>query len=175
MIATTISILAFVFISVSANLKLHRCYRLESVNYRGSYIRFRLERGRSWRLHKDRGNGRRFIIQSTFKVVNAINGNRRQISLESVHFPGRYIKHSGFKGYLRDCPIGAELCRNDASWKVENGLARGRDGERTVSFRSDNYPGYFLHHGHHKVVISAHRRSTLYNEDSSWIPRRVSC
>jgi len=164
MIATTISILAFVFISVSAHLNLHRCYRLESVNYRGEYMRHR-----GYRLYKERGYGSLYYKDSTFKVVRAINGDWSQRSLESINYPGHYIRHSGYNGYISRCR--SRLCRNDASWRVERGLVRGR----TISLRSSNYPGYFLRHQNARVKISGHIRTTLYENDSSWIPHRVSC
>lgn len=170
MIATTISILAFVFISVSANLRLNRCYRLESVNYPGQYIRHR-----GYRLYKEGGYGWLYFKDSTFKVVRAINGNWRQRSLESVNYPGHYIRHSGYNGYISQCR--SRLCRNDASWKFEKGLVRSRHWwwRSTLSLRSANYRGYFLRHQNARVKISPHIGTTLYRKDSSWIPRRVSC
>ena len=170
MIATTIAIFAFVFISVSADLNLYSCYRLESVNYRREYLRHR-----DSKLYKEKGRGKLYYKDSTFKVVMAINGDWRYRSLESVNYPGHYIRHRGSKGYISACPSHHILCRNDASWKVQHGLARGRSGEGAVSLRSYNYAGYFLRHQTSRVKISRHVRTTLYIEDSSWIPHRVSC
>jgi len=182
MIATTIAILAFVLVSLSAgsknrcdslysvaDLKLNACYRFESVNFPGQYMRHR-----GYRLYKERGSGSLYYKDSTFRVVRAINGDRRYRSLESRNYPGHYIRHSGYLGYISRCHSHHRVCKNDASWKVEYGLA-SRRGQRALSLRSANYPGYFLRHQNSRVKISPHVHTTLYRLDSSWIARRVSC
>lgn len=173
MIATTIAILAFVLVSLSAgssDLHLYRCYRFESVNFPGQYMRHR-----NSRLYKERGNGWLYYKDSTFRVVRAINGDRNARSLESVNYPGYYIRHSGSKGYISRCHSRDRLCRNDASWKVHRGWAKGYRGQRSVSLRSVNYPGHYLRHQNSRVKISRYSRTSLYKMDSSWIARRTFC
>jgi len=151
-------------------LELNKCYRFESVNYAGEFIRH--QKRELWRRH---ANGLSNWKDSTYKVVRAVNGNRKYISLEALNVPGEYVRHSGFKGYIAKCSTKDELCRNDASWAVKYGFVKSAYCERTISFESFNYPGYHLRHFSHRVMISAFEDKDLYKKDASWVYREVSC
>jgi len=151
-------------------LELNKCYRFESVNYEGDFIKH-VKR----ELWKRPGNGLSNWKESSWKVVGAVNGNRKYISLEALDVPGHHVRHSGFKGYITKCTAKDELCRNDSSWSVKYGFMKSAYCERTVSFESFNYPGYHLRHAGHRVMISAFEDKDLYKKDASWVYREVSC
>lgn len=148
-------------------LKLHKCYRFESVNFRGQHIRHR-----NYQLWKDPGKGELYWKDSTFVVVPALNGMRHQVSFKSLNYPNNYLRHWGYNGYIHRCST--NLCRNDASWTVKRGFMSISCG-KTVSFQSANYPRYNLRHQNARVRISRQSFSTLYRLDASWIYHEVSC
>jgi len=152
---------------LSGPLKLHKCYRFESVNFRGQHIRHR-----NYQLWKDPGKGELYWKDSTFMVVPALNGMRHQVSFKSLNYPNNYLRHWGYNGYIHRCST--NLCRNDASWTVKRGFMSISCG-KTVSFQSANYPRYNLRHQNARVRISRQSFSTLYRLDASWIYHEVSC
>jgi len=153
-------------------LKLHKCYRFESVNFRGQHIRHR-----NYQLWKDPGKGELYWKDSTFMVVPALNGMRHQVSFKSLNYPNNYLRHRGYNGYIHRCST--NLCRNDASWTVKCGLSSiswpSISCGKTVSFQSAIYPRYYLRHQNARVKISRRSFSTLYRLDASWIYHEVSC
>jgi len=163
----TFAILVLGFLSVSADfLQLNKCYRFESLNFEDEYMRHR-----SWTLYKESDSGNLYVKDSTFKVIEAINGDPDQVSLESVNYAGYHIRHFRYWGIISKCDSDDSVCKNDGSWTVVNGLSQGSN--QTVSFLSANFPGYYLRHSYGRVKISPEVNTTLYNEDSSWIPRKV--
>jgi len=149
-------------------LELNKCYRFESVNYEGDYIRHK-----NFELWKESGIGDQHWRDSTFKVVTAINGDDHQVSLQSVNYPERYAQHAGYKGYINKCVD--KKCNENASWIVRHGFVNSTYCEDTVSFESDNYPGYFLRHASHRVQISVYTDTESYRKDASWVYHKVSC
>jgi len=156
--------------ALSGPLRLNRCYRFESVNYEGQYMRHS-----GYRMYKHAGRGLLHWKDSTFKLVRAKNGNGNQVSLESFNYPGFFIRHSGYFAYISNCRYYDSLCKNDASWTVKNGLITNNNRERSVSFRSANYPGYFLRHQNGRVRISGFWRTDLFLKDASWTYHEVRC
>jgi len=152
---------------VSEPLKLNKCYRFESVNFKGQHMRHR-----NYQLWKDAGNGELYWKDSTFKVVPALNGKQHQVSFMSINYPQYNLRHSGYLGYISRCR--SNLCRRDASWTVRRGFKSG-SCQKTVSFESDNYPSYYLRHQNGRVRISRQSSSTLYRYDASWVYHEVSC
>ena len=148
-------------------LELNKCYRFESVNFEGEFIQHS-----KWELWKKPGVGMANWEHSTWKVVPAVNGDSKHISLEALNFPGYQINHAGFKGFLKKC---SENCKENASWAVKNGFMKSTYCEGTVSFESFNYPGYHLRHSSHRLIISPYQRTDIYEKDASWVYREVSC
>lgn len=64
----------------------------------------------------------------------------KYISLSSINFPDRFIRHMYFHGELT--PIVSELDKNDATFEIVKGLA----DSRFISFRSVNFPNHYLRH-----------------------------
>ncbi len=58
------------------------------------------------------------------------------ITLRSINYPDRYLRHSHFLGALT--PVTTDRDRQDASFRAVQGLA----DPLLVSFESLNYPGY---------------------------------
>lgn len=80
-----------------------------------------------------------FKNDSTFILRSATNGNAGMFSIESVNFPGHYLRHAGFRCWLN--PIRSQLDREDSSFAV----VRALNGDPSmVSFRSANFPHYYL-------------------------------
>jgi len=163
----TFAILVFWSLSVSADLEKNKCYRFESVNYNDQYIRHR-----NFNLYKESGSGDLYVNDSSFKVIPAINGESGPVSLESLNFPEYDIRHYHYYGKISKCSSTDNTCKDDGSWTVLNGLD-GNDG--TVSLASYNKKGFYLRHQGGRVRIAPQEDSTLYKEDSSWIPHEVSC
>lgn len=59
------------------------------------------------------------------------------LSLQSVNFPDRYVRHSGMQGFIQ--PIGGDLDKQDATFKVAVGGIPG-----SIIFESENFPNHFL-------------------------------
>lgn len=80
-----------------------------------------------------------FRNDSSFTLRAATNGNAGMFSIESVNFPGRFLRHSGFRCWLHF--ISSQLDRDDSSFSIVKAL----NGDPTmVSFRSSNFPYYYL-------------------------------
>jgi len=151
-------------------LELNKCYRFESVNYEGDFIKHQKQE-----LWKKPGNGLSNWRDSTWRIVGAVNGNRKYISLEALQVPGYHMRHKSFKGYITKCAAKDVVCRNDASWAVKYGFIKSTYCEKTVSFESFNVPGYHLRHAGNRLMISAFADKDLYRKDASWVYREVSC
>ena len=80
-----------------------------------------------------------FRNDSSFILRPARNGNAGMFSIESVNFPGRFLRHVGFRCWLH--VIGSSLDREDSSFAIVNAL----NGDPSmISFRSSNFPYYYL-------------------------------
>jgi hypothetical protein len=86
-------------------------------------------------------------------------------SLESVNFPGFYIRHRN--SYADLTGIGSELDRLDASWNIVPGLGNAS----CVSFESRNYPGKFLRHSGFRLILSSYEDSVLFKNDATFCER----
>jgi len=148
-------------------LELNKCYRFESVNFEGEFIKHL-----NWELWKKPGKGMGNWEQSTWKVVPAVNGDSKHISLESLSHPGYQVNHAGYLGWLKKC---SEHCKDNASFAVKNGFMKSTYCEGTVSFESYNFPGYYLRHAGHRLRISPYERKEIYKKDATWVYREVSC
>lgn len=121
---------------------------LEPVDRPGLRVRHARFVGRVDRI----GAGSRALdkADSTF-VVRAGLADRRCVSLESVNFPGYYLRHQNFRIHLhrRD---GTGLFAADATFCVTAGLAG-----RHVSLRSYNFPERYLSHGRSELHLRTAR------------------
>jgi hypothetical protein len=77
---------------------------------------------------------------SSFKIVKALNGRDGYISLESINFPGYYLRHAGFRMYLNQND-NSRIFKDDSSFKIVKGL---NGGDKTISLESSNYPDRYI-------------------------------
>lgn len=93
------------------------------------------------------------------------------VSLRSVNFPDRFVRHMDFSGELT--PIISELDKNDATFEIIQGLA----DDRLISFRSLNFPGYYLRHQDFRLKLQESNPSLggthdrLFAEDATFFWR----
>ncbi|WP_422771674.1 AbfB domain-containing protein [Plantactinospora sp. WMMC1484] len=117
---------------------------LEPVTRSGFRIRHARFVGRVDRI----GTGSRWHdrLDATFVIRSGL-ADRRCVSLESVNYPGYYLRHQNFRIYLhrRD---GSALFAADATFCAIPGLA----GEG-ISLRSRNYPSRYLWHSGSELRI----------------------
>lgn len=79
-------------------------------------------------------------MDSTFTIQPARNGNAGMVSFESVNYPGRFIRHAGFRCWLHAVG-GSQVEKDDTSFAIVPAL----NGDPSmVSFRSSNFPTHYL-------------------------------
>lgn len=88
--------------------------------------------------------------------------NAEVVSFSSNNFPDRYIRHRNFLGYLE--PIGDDLGRKDATYKLVAGLAN----RNCTSFESVNFPGHFLRHENFRLKLARRINQKLFREDATF-------
>jgi hypothetical protein len=91
-------------------------------------------------------------------------------SLESVNYPGQYLRHRNYRVY-KDANDGSTTYAQDATFCAQQPLAGGAG---TVSLESFNFPSYHLRHYAELVYIAtngggnAWDNPTSYNADVTW-------
>jgi len=83
-------------------------------------------------------------------------------SLESLNYPGEYIRHRDSLG--EKTTVVSELDKKDATFKVVAGLADGN----CISLEARNYPGYFLRHQDYRVKLHRNDGSQLFRQDATF-------
>ena len=86
------------------------------------------------------------------------------ISLQSINFSGRFIRHRNFGVELTD--IANEQDRIDAAFNVRPALD-GTPGAN--SFEAIHLPGFFLRHKDFKILLDRDDGSDLFKRDASFI------
>jgi hypothetical protein len=87
------------------------------------------------------------------------------ISLRSVNYPDKYIRHRNFVVDLTS--IASDQDKKDASFKVAPAL-NGEAGY--VSFEAINYPGYYLRHQEFRLKLQKQETVETYKNDVSFKP-----
>lgn len=87
-------------------------------------------------------------------------------SFESFNFPGRFIRHRGFLGYID--PVVTPLDEQDSTFKVVQALA-APNNLLAVSFESVNFPGYYLRHQNFRIKLNSRDGSDLFDKDATFI------
>jgi hypothetical protein len=109
---------------------------------------------------------------STFVLRPARNGAAGQFSIESVNYPGYYVRHAGFRCWLHVVGTGGSVEANDASFTIVPAL----NGDPSmISFRSANYPAYYLapkRESTNEVWITTVDTSNVWDvQRASWLIR----
>ncbi|MBC7773909.1 MAG: AbfB domain-containing protein [Phycisphaerae bacterium] len=86
----------------------------------------------------------------------------QNISVQSINYPTRYLRHSDSKGYLGE--MLSDLDRQDASFKLVN--AGIPDCPNCIRFESVNYPGQYLRHSNYLIWLSALSSDLDYKDAS---------
>jgi hypothetical protein len=104
-------------------------------------------------------------------IVRAGLADSSAVSLESLNFPGAFLRHQEGAVYQHNND-GGELFAQDATFVV----SRGRNGQG-ISLASYNYPDHFLRHWQGEVYIAVSggpqpwERTSSWTDDVSWLPR----
>lgn len=99
---------------------------------------------------------------ASWKVVAGL-ADASCVSLQSVNFPDKYLRHAGSRARI-DAPDGSDLFKADATWCVKAAL----DGSSAnVSLQSKNYPTSYLRHRGGEVWAEA-GSDALYKQDATW-------
>lgn len=93
------------------------------------------------------------------------------ISLQSINFSGRFIRHRNFSVELTD--IKNEQDRIDAAFNVRPALDGTPGGS---SFEAIHLPGHFLRHKDFKILLERYDGSELFRKDASFtgLDRRMA-
>ena len=86
-------------------------------------------------------------------------------SLQSVNFPGHFIRHANFFGYIST--VDSDLSRKDATWSMVPGLANSQ----CVSFESKNFPGHYLRHQGLRIKLHQNDNTSLFKADATFCQR----
>jgi hypothetical protein len=84
------------------------------------------------------------------------------VRLQSLNFPGLFIRHRNFLGELTR--INSNLDRQDASFRIVPGLANSN----LISFESVNYPGYYLRHQGFRIKLARRENNDLFRKDATF-------
>merc|ERR1719361_3053224 len=123
------------------------------------------------------GNDALYVKDSTFKVVKGLAGGHNTVSLESVNYPGSYLRHQNYLmklsphgGFLffkaKKCASDS-LCRKDATFYVRSGLSGTKGG---ISFEAYSPGKFFIRHQMYRCRVDREQGSRLYKMDATWIP-----
>jgi hypothetical protein len=89
------------------------------------------------------------------------------VSLESVNFPGHFLRHQDFRIKLHQ-DDGTVLFRQDASFMYQDGDDPAGNGG--FSLESVNLPGHFLRHSNFELWLASSDGSDLFAHDATWYP-----
>ena len=106
-------------------------------------------------------------------IARAGLGLEIAVSLESVNFPGHFLRHQDFRLKLHRND-GSDLFRNDATFMYNDGAAW--EGNRGVSLESVNFPGHFIRHFNFQLWLAQSDGSEVFGNDATWqpVPARMS-
>ena len=99
---------------------------------------------------------------SKFKLVPGL-ADANGVSLESVNFPGCYLRHKNGEIWLNSND-NSQLFKDDATWYIRPGLAMSS----AVSFESKNYPGRYMRHRDGLLYCESVTDSQGRNDATFW-------
>jgi len=134
---------------------------LRSYNYPAYYIRFSRGAFTGWISQND--GSQDFKQDAVWKVVPGLD-NPHAVSLESVSFPGYFLRHQNYLIFLHRYNNDSDLFNKDATFYPRQGLANAQ----YTSFESINYPGFFLRHQDYRLKIAQFVETQLFREDASF-------
>ena len=110
------------------------------------------------------------LVSSDQSAGNGAVPLNQLVSLQSINYRDRYIRHQNFLGELTVVKSG--LDKKDATFWIRPGLA----DPNGVSFESVNYPGYFLRHQGFRLKLHKRENNDLFKKDATfkWEPGLAS-
>lgn len=124
---------------------LNKVVRFLSVNLSGHFIRHAYSLGEVTRLSTELDRK-----DASFKVVPGLASQHAPcVSLESVNYPGEYLRHEHDRIKLSKSE-NRDLFKQDATFRLVPGLADAN----AVSFESFNYPGKYVRHYESHLFIA---------------------
>jgi hypothetical protein len=85
------------------------------------------------------------------------------VRLESVNFPGLFVRHSKFEAFLTE--VESSLDRKDSVFLAHRAL----NGGPGVSFESLNFPGRYLRHRNFRLILDAYDGTESFKADASFL------
>lgn len=125
--------------------------QLESVNYRGRYIRHRNSKGYIEQTSSE---------DASFRQRPGL-ANPNCVSFESINYPDHFLRHQNFRIVL-SVNDGNELFKQDASFYRNDLSTEG------VSFESYNYRGRYIRHRNYELWLDKFDGSDLLCKDASF-------
>jgi hypothetical protein len=147
--------------------------QVRSLNFPGRYLRHQNSLGELTELQTDLDRQ-----DATFRVVPGLaqppettphqEPPPRGVSLESVNFPGHYLRHQDFR--LKLHPFSDDpLFKEDATFDMVDGLADSTG----VSFRSHNFPDRYLRHRDSHAWVEG-GSDALFKQDATFFMRTLN-
>ncbi len=101
---------------------------------------------------------------ASFKLVKGLYNGTTCYSLESINFPGYYLRHQGYRIRLSVFEDNVGY-RKDASFKIVEGLS----GDiASYSLESVNFPGHYMRHRNSKFWLDKFQDVGIYKKDASF-------
>jgi len=128
-------------------LRIGQCYK-----FRNRAFRDRVFRHRGFAMYLDPIRwGTTYRADSTFRVVPGRANSNGWISLQSVNYPDRFMRHSGYWMWVHHSR--AHIEKLDGTFKVHNSPhARGY-----VRFESYNFRNFYIREHHKRLRIDRQR------------------
>ena len=99
---------------------------------------------------------------ATFTVTAGL-GAASCYSLQSVNFPGYYLRHYSMRLSLQQND-GSTIFKNDATFCPRAGLAGGS----SISLESFNHPGRYVRHKNYELWLDLKQSGSVYASDASF-------
>lgn len=144
-----------------------------SVNFPGRYIRHRNALGEISPIASDLDRSdstfilRQALVGRGEVETQPVDANEIAVSLESVNFPGHFLRHQDFRLKLHQND-GSLLFRRDASFFYQDGGCS--DGTCPASFESVNLNAHFIRHSNFELFVHERDGTDLFNQDATWQP-----
>jgi len=87
----------------------------------------------------------------------------KEVSLRSLNFPDRYVRHRNALGYIE--PTTDDLGRQDATFRIVAGLSGS-----CLSFESHNFPSHYLRHQNYRLKLGLGENEQVFHEDATFCP-----
>ncbi|GAA3719013.1 hypothetical protein GCM10022204_43930 [Microlunatus aurantiacus] len=147
---------------------------IQSDNFPDRFLRHRDGVGFIDHINSDLGRRdatfivRRALLQPADPKPAGYEGNDQiSVSLESVNFPGHYLRHQDFRIKLHQND-GGLLFRQDASFMFQDG--GNPEGNGGFSLEAANLPGHFIRHSNFELWLAKNDGSNLFARDAAWHP-----